>query len=166
VFADSLGDAWATLAPVVQRLHAPGATVHAGVFRVGWGKRRLARILAWLGWLPPAGEAVSVQLVVSPTSHGEEWRRSFAGRPFVSTMSRRPDGRLTERLGMTEFELSLTVVNGALFYEIGRAALRLGPLRIPLPRWLWPRATAWKSRRPMGSKSTFRWRFSFRLSGG
>ena len=77
---------------------------------------------------------------------GEEWRRTFAGRPLVSMQSGRPDGLLGERMGPLETRFRLTVVDGALLYQAAGAALCLGRLRVPLPRWFSPRTTA--SERP------------------
>jgi len=112
------------------------------VFQVSQGSNGLARTLARLARLPAAGNAVDVRLQVTAQEEGEEWRRTFAGRPLVSMQFNRPDGRLNgvmvERMGIVEMRLRLEVVGGALNYQTVSAALRLGSLRIPLPRWLSP----------------------------
>ena len=144
-----LGAAWASLDDAVRRLHAWGAPVHAvGVFRVRRGSNWLARTLARLGRLPAAGEAVDIQLVVTARADGEEWRRTFAGRPLVSLQYERPDGLLAERMGLTEMRFRLEAIGGALAYETTSAALCLGWLRVPLPRWFGARVRAWE--RPVG----------------
>jgi hypothetical protein len=102
----------------------------------------LARTLARLAQLPAAGEAVDIQLLVTARSDGEEWRRTFAGRPLVSLQSERPDGLLVERMGLVEMRFRLKVVGGALTYQTASAALCLGSLRVPLPRWFSPRVRA------------------------
>jgi len=58
--------------------------------------------------------------------------------------SARGAGLLVERLGIVEMLLRLKVVGGALSYQTGSAALRLGSLRIPLPYRLSPYVTAWE----------------------
>ena len=112
------------------------------MFQVSQGSNGLARTLARLARLPAAGNAVDVRLQVTAQEEGEEWRRTFAGRPLVSMQFNRPDGRLNgvmvERMGIVEMRLRLEVVGGALNYQTVSAALRLGSLRIPLPRWLSP----------------------------
>lgn len=139
-----LGDSWCSLDEALRRLHAAGATVRAaGVFRVLHGTNTVARSLARLARLPAAGEAVDVQLVVSALEHGEEWRRTFAGRPLVSMQYQQADG-LMERMGIVALRFQLAVSDGALHYQTTRAALCLARLRIPLPRWLSPRVTAWE----------------------
>ena len=94
--------------------------------------------------MPPASEAVAMQLVVAPVPRGEEWRRSFGAHPLVSTQLKHPTGLLAERMGAMEMRFALAVENGALGYRTRRVALCLGPLRLPLPRWLAPRVTAWE----------------------
>jgi hypothetical protein len=144
-----LGDSWYTLDDAVRRLHASSAPVHAtGVFRVRQGSNGLARMLARLAQLPAAGEAVDIQLVVTARGDGEEWRRTFAGRPLVSMQSERPDGLLVERMGRFEMRFRLQVVGGALTYQAASAALCLGSLRVPLPHWFSPRISALE--RPVG----------------
>jgi len=145
LYAKLLGDSWANLADAVRRLHASPAPVHAvGVFRVRRGSNWLTRTLARLARFPPSGDAVDIQLVVTAQGDVEEWRRTFAGRPLVSLQSPRSDGLLAERMGRVELRFQLNVVAGALNYQTTSAALCLGRLRVPLPRWFRPRVTAWE----------------------
>jgi len=58
--------------------------------------------------------------------------------------SARGPGLLVERLGIVEMLLRLKVVGGALSYQTGGAALRLGSLRIPIPHRLSPYVMAWE----------------------
>lgn len=140
-----LGASWHDLNAAIQRLHASGGAVHAvGVFRVRHGRDGLARTLARLARLPAAGEAVDIRLQVTELEEGEEWRRTFAGRPLVSVQADRSDGLLLERMGIVEMRFRLEVAGGALNYETVGAALRFGFLRLPLPRWLSPRVSAWE----------------------
>ncbi|HEU0177951.1 MAG TPA: DUF4166 domain-containing protein [Blastocatellia bacterium] len=144
-----LGTSWPDLDVAIRRLHDSGRVVHAdGVFQVRHGSNGLARTLARLARLPAAGEAVDVRLQITKQEEGEEWRRTFAGRPLVSAQSNRPDGRsngvMVERMGIIEMGIRLEVGGGALNYQTVSAALRLGSLRVPLPRWLSPYITAWE----------------------
>jgi hypothetical protein len=99
-------------------------------------------MMARLARLPAAGEAVNIQLQVTAQEEGEEWRRTFAGQPLVSMQSDRGAGLLVERMGIVEMQFQLEVAGGALNYQTVSAALRLGSLRIPLPRRLSPCITA------------------------
>ena len=140
-----LGASWPDLDVALRRLHDSGDTVRAvGVFRVRDGSNRLARALARLARLPAAGEAVDVRLQVTAREGGEEWRRTFAGRPLVSAQSNRGAELLVERMGIVEMRFRLEVVGGALNYQTVSVALCLGSLRVPLPYRLSPRVTAWE----------------------
>jgi hypothetical protein len=140
-----LGAAWDDLAAAVRRLHGEAGPVRAaGTMTVRHGDGGPARALVRLAGLPAAGEAVAVRLAVVPLGRGEAWRRSFAGRPFASCQWDRPDGLLAERVGLLEARFRLEVVGGMLVYHPAGSALRLGPLRLPLPRRWAPRISAWE----------------------
>jgi hypothetical protein len=143
VYPEILGDSWHDLDEAIRCVHDTGsATVRAtGVFRILQGSNRLVRWLARFAGLPAAGEAVAVHLVICAKECGEEWRRTFDGRPLLTTQFRDGDA-LVERLGIVALRFRLTVRAGALYYETTRTALCLGWLRLPLPRWLGPRVTA------------------------
>jgi Domain of unknown function (DUF4166) len=99
-------------------------------------------MLIWLMRLPAAGEQVPTQLVVDANENGEQWNRTFAGRPFITKQSAHVDGLMAERIGLTEILYRLNVVDHALCYDQTKASLRIGALRIPLPRWLSPNIAA------------------------
>jgi hypothetical protein len=145
VYPQLLGPGWGQLAESVRRLHGEGTIIRAaGTFRVWHGSNLLTRLLARLTRLPATGKAVEMRLTVTRLKHGEEWRRTFAGRPVVSRQWQRPDGLLAERLGPVEIRFRLAVMGGALNYQTRNVTLCLGPLRIPLPHRLAPRVTAWE----------------------
>jgi hypothetical protein len=146
-----LGNSWQSLDDAVQRLHALGKSVHAvGVFRVRRGTNLLARTLATLARLPSAGEAIDIRLLVTAAGDSEKWQRSFAGRPLVSLQSERTHGVLAERMGPVEMRFRLQVVEGALSYRTTSAALCLGSLSVPVPRWFSPSVRALE--RPVGEE--------------
>jgi hypothetical protein len=138
-----LGDSWAELAEAVRGMHCAGSRVQGlGFMRVSHGANRLVRWLAVVLRLPAAGEAVPVTLVITPSANAEEWRRTFAGMLMVTRQSPRSDGLLAEQVGLTELRFRLEVRAGGLHYLPVGATLRLGWLRVPLPRWLAPTVTA------------------------
>jgi hypothetical protein len=149
LYATVLGTRWNELAEIVRRLHTPGTIVTAvGVFSVRRGNW-LTRCLASVIGLPKSADAVEVHLTVTPTGTTEEWRRLFAGKPFVSTQWL-DAGRLIEKIGLSESPIEFDVREGALHYQTTGSALRLGFLRVPMPRWLSPRVTAFE--KPAGDK--------------
>jgi hypothetical protein len=138
-----LQESWSRLPEAVRRLHSEGAVVRAvGTFRVRRGASRFARLLAWLARLPAAAEAVDVVLVITPLADGEEWRRLIGLRLLASRQYKLGDGVLGERVGPLEIRLRVEVSNGMLLYRTESTSLRLGPLCLPLPRWLAPTAQA------------------------
>lgn len=142
-----LGEAWKDLDAPVRRLHERGAgPCGEGLFAVRGGNL-FARALARLAGLPASGEAVRVCLSVTPEEGGEaeRWHRTFGGRVF-DTLQREGAGRLlAESAGPVELMFRLGVERGALVYAPAGAALRVGRLRVPLPRALAPRVEARES---------------------
>jgi hypothetical protein len=92
--------------------------------------------------LPAAGEQIPTQLVVDANDNGEQWNRTFAGRPFITKQSAHAEGFMAERIGLMEILYRLNVADQALCYNQIKAALRVGRLRIPLPRRLSPTIAA------------------------
>ena len=138
-----LGAAWNELAAPVQMLHSSQDSVaRVGLFRVRRGERWLARLLAWMGKAPAAGQAVFTRLVVAPNSDGQIWQRNFAGNPLVTFQRESPAGVLAERFGRLEFRFKLCVSEHALCFQQVGASLYLGRLAVPLPRWLAPQVAA------------------------
>ena len=65
------------------------------VFRITRGRGLLCRLLCKLGGLPPAGEAVPVNLRVFPEGDAEHWVRDFGGHRLESVQRIR-DGLMVE----------------------------------------------------------------------
>lgn len=142
-----LGGAWDELDEPVRRLHERGTgPCGEGLFAVRGGNF-FARGLARLFGLPARGDAVRVCLSVTQVEGGasERWHRTFEGRVFDTLQREGKSGLLAERAGPFELLFKLTVEGGALVYTHAGAALRVGPLRVPLPRALAPRVDARES---------------------
>jgi hypothetical protein len=103
--------------------------------------------------LPSPGVDVPVRLIVTPNERGERWHRIFGPSPFITEQRAGSSGSMVERIGPTEVKYRLEVAGGALYYRHIGTALRLGPIRLPLPRWLAPHITARESAMP-DEKST------------
>jgi len=138
-----MGTAWAEVDEAVRQAHLDGGLLsQAGLFRVQRGTSKLARLLLAVLRLPLAAEAVTIKLVVTPLGGGERWVRSFGDRTLVTTQAAGTGGVLIERMGVVELRFRLEAAGRALIYRQTGAALRLGPLSVPFPEWLWPRVEA------------------------
>ena len=138
-----IGKAWAELDASVQHWHDASHQVQGtGLFTVRHGQRGMARFLVWLLRLPTSGEALATRLVILRHAWGETWSRTLAGRALMTIQYQRGTELLAERLGYLEFWFRLRVIEHALdFWHTGTACV-LGPMRVPLPRWLSPRIAA------------------------
>jgi hypothetical protein len=84
--------------------------------------------------------------LVRTHERGERWARTFGtDRALVTEQWAGADGQLVERIGPTEVCHRLEVAGGALYYRHTGTALRLGPIRLPLPRSFAPRIAARES---------------------
>jgi hypothetical protein len=138
-----VGDVWVELDASVQHWHDATRQVQGtGLFTVRHGEGVLARFLTWLLRLPTAGEALATRLVIVRHAWGETWSRTLAGKALVTVQYQRGADLLAERRGALEFRFRLCVSEHALEFWHTDTAGVLGPLRVPLPRWLSPRITA------------------------
>ncbi len=140
-------EGWGGLDESVRRFHACGGgrARAAGTFAVRRGRGLAARVLARLLGLPRGGEAVPLLLSVEPQADGgERWRRTFAGKDFVTEQREHAGALMAERTGAFELLYRLHAEGGALAYRQEGAAVRAGRLRLRLPRLLAPRVEAWE----------------------
>ena len=141
-----LGDAWRALPEPVRLCHDAAPTLVAtGRFKVTRGASWMARLAAWLGGMPRPGNDVQLRLEVRSHDDHQTWSRDFGGFTMLTRQSLLADGRLAERRGPLELLFRVTGEEGAVVYRPAGVRLRIGPLAIPLPRWLAPRveARAW-----------------------
>ena len=147
-----LGESWAELHPAVRRAHLESGPIRGtGSFQIGLGRTGWARLLARLLRLPPAAQDLATRLSVTRSLDEEIWSRTFGEHRVVTRQREASGGLLAERFGILELRLRLSVVEGGLDYRQVGAALRLGVLGLPLPRWMAPRVTA--RERPAGADS-------------
>ena len=136
-----LGPAWRDLHPAIRRLHLmDGAATGRFEFRQGHGLA--ARLTRWLLRLPSAATILDARLTIARDTESEIWTRMFGQRALVTTQRGLPDGSLAERFGALEFRFHLRVTQGAMTYVQAGAAITVGRLRVPLPRWIAPRVEA------------------------
>jgi hypothetical protein len=81
-------------------------------------------------------------LLITADGPRTHWRRSFAGRSFCTTQWFDGPSCVVERWGLIEIRFRLIVSEGELRYDQVGAALHIGRLRLPLPRWLAPHVEA------------------------
>lgn len=137
LYARILGDDWLKLAEAIRCAHAVD-TDTGGVFKITRGSGRLAKTLARLSNLPRAAEAADTRLNITSEDNGERWERRFDGKLMTTTQWEGTRGVLVERFHGWELLFTLQVKDGDLFYHQSGARLRLGPLRVPMPRILSP----------------------------
>jgi hypothetical protein len=142
-----LGESWRRVDEPVRRLHErAGGACGEGLFTVRRGGKAPARALAWLMRLPAEGEGVRVRLSVKVLEGGGElWHRTFGDRSFDTLQREGAAHVLVETAGPLELLFELREEGGALVFRQTGAALRLGRLRVPLPRALAPRVEARES---------------------
>jgi hypothetical protein len=136
-----LGPAWLDLPPAIRGLHMTDG-VATGRFEVRQGRGLTARLACWALRLPPSARTLDARLTIARDAESETWSRTFGRRLLVTTQCGRPDGTLAERFGALELRFRLRVIEDGLTYVRVGAAIRVGRLVIPLPRWLSPRVEA------------------------
>ena len=149
-----LGDAFATLAPCVQRAHIP-PLVARGSFDVEHGSHPLTAFFITLLQLPAPGAAQPVNLEVRSTTEGIAWMRRIGATESRTTQYARGT-RLVEAHGPGEIEFELQARQGALEYR--QVAMRAA--RVPLPAFIRPHVRALVTAAPRGwhVEVTVRWR--------
>lgn len=137
-----LGSDWNRLHETVRRHHLDGDSVIAeGVFQIRHGRSWLARGLVRILRLPGIGDTVPTRLIITSDRDRERWDRTFGVQRMITTQWA-TGNLLTESFGLTELHFRLEAENGTLTYHQVRAAVRLGPVTLPLPAWLAPSVSA------------------------
>lgn len=133
-----LADAWARLPEAIRTMHDLRSNRTAeGRATVERGAGLFARLIAPVIGFPAAGRDVPVRVEFERLGDTEVWRRTFAGRSFVSRQyagTGRADSMIVERFGIFAFALAL-VVDGSKLRLVPQGWNCLG---IPLPRRLAP----------------------------
>ncbi len=153
LYARVMGEAWTRVAEPIRLAHIADPIVRArGHFRIEHGSHPCARFCARVLRLPDPGAAAETRLVVTASSGGEQWLRTFAGRHLETRQYLSGMSELAERFGLLELRFRLDAVDGSLVYEQLSAALVFGPLRVRIPVWWAPRVEARED--PAGPKRT------------
>jgi Domain of unknown function (DUF4166) len=151
-----LGSRVSDLPEVVRRFHAAGHdVVGEGLLRVGGSRSRTGGLVARLMRLPRAVGETPVTLTIQRAAPCEppcdQWRRSFGGEILASTQT--TDGEhLFERCGPFELRFHLDITDEQLEFRHLRTRVRLGWLRVPLPRSLSPTIEASVGATPGGDE--------------
>jgi len=109
-----------------------------GTFTIRQGTNPLARLLVRVAGLPRAGNNLPTTLHIVPVSGGEQWRRRFGESILNTTQRTLPNGWISERVLCLELQYRVDRTPQSVRHEQMKAALRCGPVRVPLPRWLAP----------------------------
>ncbi len=125
-FSKVLGADYRKLPAIVRRMHDPlSAGTWRGRARVSRGRSLLARALAQAFRLPSEGEEVAISIKVSHLDGVERLARNYGGRIFATdfavSLRDRPK-TIEERIGLTRFQMGLSVADGALRYDLLEAS--------------------------------------------
>jgi hypothetical protein len=143
LYARLLGSSWQQLAEPIRVIHTTGSTVRAnGRLRIGHGRSRFARLLAWLLHLPRASDGAETRLTVTPDESGERWQRTFEDRLLDTAQYEAGERELAERFGALEFRYRLETSQGSLVFRQLDAGVLFGSFRLRLPVMCAPRVDA------------------------
>lgn len=139
-----LGDAYARLPAPLQAMHdLGGAMLAEGSATVERGGSLLARLAAAIVGFPQAGANIPVRVEFKSENGREIWRRTFAGRSFLSTQEQgrgRFEWLLCERFGPLNAGMALVLDDGRLRLIVRRWSL----FGIPMPLALAPRGDSYE----------------------
>jgi hypothetical protein len=139
-----LSDDWERLPPAVRALHSARRVDTDGEFSITGPRHPFARAARVIARLPRTSARTPVRLQIECSGGLECWRRTFGTRLLITRQRRRgPD--LVETFGPLELTFAVTCDHQAIAFRQAAAALRLGPLRIPLPGWVAPNVAARES---------------------
>lgn len=152
-----LGSRVSDLPEAVRLFHAAGHdVVGEGLLRVEGSQSRIGRLVARLMRLPRAVGETPVTLTIRRATAPceppcDQWRRSFGGEILASTQT--TDGEhLFERCGPFELCFHLDITDEQLEFRHLRTRVRLGWLRVPVPRSLSPTVEASVGATPGGDE--------------
>ena len=142
LFQRILGPAFERLPKPIRSLHAgAGWTLAEGRCSVCRGPSPFARAAARLLSLPPQARDEEIQVVIRAEGDDEVWTRIIAGQRFASTLHSSGPGRITERLGLLDFDFEM-VSRGS---ELSMTLQSVRVLGLAVPSLLRPRIEARES---------------------
>jgi hypothetical protein len=139
-----LGEAWDSLPAPLQTMHDVQSERTAdGVAVVERGSGLLARLVAFVIGLPPAGTDIPITVSFRARQGREYWQRNFAGQAFSSVQAQgrgRYSRLLCERFGPLNVGMALVCERGRIRLVVRRWSV----CGIPLPRALAPRGESYE----------------------
>ena len=139
-----LDEAWDSLPEPLRAMHdLDGERSADGVAVVERGSGLLARLVAFVIGLPPAGADIPVTVSFRAEHGREHWQRNFAGRVFSSVQEQgrgRCERLLCERFGPLHFAMALVCESERMRLVVRRWSV----CGIPMPRALAPRGNSYE----------------------
>jgi hypothetical protein len=125
-------------------LHDSGNAIWQGRCLCEPAETWAGRAISWLFQFPKADAGAPISVEFTLRDGGEIWTRRIGGRVMRSHQyiaARTPPGMVVEQFGPLAFDLALPVEDGRVTLVLNGARF----LGVPLPRWSWPRVTAFES---------------------
>jgi hypothetical protein len=136
-----LGPGFDALPARVRELHdLDRISVREGRAQVQRGRSLVARMVAWLASLPPAGDDQPLRVTFAAVKDKEIWARQFGKALFRSVQHER-GGLLYERVAFATFVFAATATANGLSLRLDGFRL----LGIPMPRMLHPAVDTFES---------------------
>jgi hypothetical protein len=143
ILGQLLGSTIDDVPPAVRRFHASTEdVVGTGTFSIEQARSRAGRLVSRAMHMPRAAGELPVALSITRRVHAaEHWRRTFDDEVIASSQT--TDGRhLLERIGRLELRFAVDVESRRLCFRHVGTRLRIGPLRLRLPRSVSPAIVA------------------------
>jgi Domain of unknown function (DUF4166) len=145
--SDWFGESFQALHPLLQQLHRHGGTLQGAVDIytprgfAGFIGRALTRNLC----IPVNGKNHRLSVNISHHADGLHWDRCFDDALWMRStflpIGRLPDGHWVEKTGGIALTLTVDVIDGGWHWR----CLGVTLAGIPMPRWLFPSSTAYKT---------------------
>jgi len=134
-----LDDDWHLVEAEIRRAHLQGVRVFGvGNAQVSTGSSLLGKLLCRLLRLPRTGKYPAT-VDVRREGSAEVWTRCFGGYHVTTRQVLLRNGVIRERFRWMELAISVKPFDKSIIYDSIAAHFRVGPMAIPLPKFLRPK---------------------------
>jgi hypothetical protein len=135
LFQQALPDQWDEMAPEWRAAHDLwDHHVLKGRAEIYRSRSILSRLIGWAFRFPAGAEEEEVEVTMERHGDTEVWQRRFGSQVFRSTLSPAGPGRIREKFGPFQFEMSLPVRKSRMEMIVTKGWF----LGLAMPKWLLP----------------------------